>query len=354
VTASHSAGSSSAQSAPTQPVAAGGSVPAQCASGGSYLWANLATCGWPSATNTGYRLSACGGSLSPSTLTANANGVIRISQDNLTISCQNISGCLYIDATNVKISDSKVTACDGTKLANDPYMSSDSAANGTGTVKIADGASANLDHNEFNGRNLVHACIWHGGEEMTATFNNCYGMNDGIFSWADTGYSPTSGDHFTITDNYLHGFTTATSNGHIDGYQTEGAANGLIRHNTIDVTQNQDSTIAIWNSLKSSANITIDNNLLAGGGFAVYAEDYSPSEASPSGGYSVTNIQITNNKFSTFHYGCVGGWGTWYYRPSLLYGGGPTDGWRRSGNVVLETGENIDAGNPHNGGSLCS
>ena len=30
------------------------------------------------------------------------------------------------------------------------------------------------------------------------------------------------------------------------------------------------------------------------------------------------------------------------------------DGWRRSGNTVLESGEAIDAGNPHTGGRLCT
>ena len=33
---------------------------------------------------------------------------------------------------------------------------------------------------------------------------------------------------------------------------------------------------------------------------------------------------------------------------------GPTDGWKRTGNTVIETGENIDNGNPHlSNGSVC-
>ena len=127
-----------------------------------------------------------------------------------------------------------------------------------------------------------------------------------------------------------------------------GRANGVIRHNTIDVTQDQTSAIAIWNSRKSSDNIVVDDNLLAGGGFTVYAEDYSPSEASPAGGYSVTNVSFTNNRFSTVHYSCVGYWGVWYPR------GAPSDGWRRSGNVVLETGQKIDSANPTTNGRTCN
>ena len=183
---------------------------------------------------------------------------------------------------------------------------------------------------------------------MVATGNECVGVNDGIFSWAtQTGVDGT-GDNFRIEGNWLHAFTTQAANGHIDGYQTEGAKHGVIRHNTIDVSQDQDSTIAIWNGRKSTDDIVVDNNLLAGGGFAAYAEDYSPSEASPAGGYTVTNVSFTNNRFSTVHYGCVGYWGAWFPR------GAPSDGWKRTGNTVLETGQKIDTGNPTNNGAPCN
>ena len=80
-----------------------------------------------------------------------------------------------------------------------------------------------------------------------------------------------------------------------------------------------------------------------------------PSEASPVGGNTVTNINFTNNKFSRRAANCVGNFGVWFYRSSWTpYFGGPTDGWHRSGNVVIETGESVDAGNPHVNGVLCS
>ena len=47
----------------------GGGVPAQCANGGNYLWANLALCGWPDASNKRYVLSECSYALTSSTLT---------------------------------------------------------------------------------------------------------------------------------------------------------------------------------------------------------------------------------------------------------------------------------------------
>jgi hypothetical protein len=34
--------------------------------------------------------------------------------------------------------------------------------------------------------------------------------------------------------------------------------------------------------------------------------------------------------------------------------GAPSDGWRRSGNVVLESGQNVDSGNSTSGGRACN
>ena len=190
---------------------------------------------------------------------------------------------------------------------------------------------------------------------MTVRAINCSGINDGIFSWADTRYSSTTGNNLTIADSYFHDFTTNAANGHIDGYQTEGASNGVISHNTYLMTSTADSAIAIWNSLKSSSNISVQGNLITGGGFSVYAEDYNPSDQSPVGGFVVTNITFTNNRFSMHAAGCVGQFGVWFYRAGWApLRGGPTDGWRRSGNSVLETGENLDNSNPHSGGVLCT
>ena len=61
----------------------------------------------------------------------------------------------------------------------------------------------------------------------------------------------------------------------------KGASNGVIRHNVFYISQGQNAAVAIWNSLRSSDNILVDNNLAAGSGFLMYAEDYHPSEQTP-------------------------------------------------------------------------
>ena len=206
-------------------------------------------------------------------LTSNVGVVTRtipITVDDTVINCQDIVGSLDIRAKRVVVKNSRVRFDGG-------------GANGSSVITIQDGADATIDHVEMNGSNHTHACVWHQGTKMASHYVNCYGVNDGIFSWADTGYSQTTGDWFTIDYSYFHDFTTNAANGHEDGYQTEGASHGIIRHNTYLMTTAADSAIAIWNGRRSSDDITVDNNLITGGGFAIYAEDYNPTRHCPGG-----------------------------------------------------------------------
>ncbi|WP_436640912.1 right-handed parallel beta-helix repeat-containing protein [Microbaculum sp. FT89] len=291
--------------------------PAAAAKCTTAVWKNLEACGWPGARNTGKRRG----------IKLKRTRTRTITKDNTVIRGERIApDGLVIDAKNVRIRNSTIIKRSG--------------GNGSGVIKILPGASAKIIRTRLNGRGATHAGIWYEGARLVARGNNILGVNDGIFVW--------DANNFVIKGNYLHNFTENAGNGHVDGFQTEGASNGIIRHNTFNVTQDQTSAIAIWNGRRNSSDILVENNLLAGGGFTVYAQDYSPSEDNPQGGYSVTNIRFLNNKFSTVNYPCVGYWGVWFSR------GEPTDGWQRSGNIVLETGRNIDSQNPPKpGGGRC-
>ena len=289
------------------------------------MWANLAACGWPGPGNTGY----------PAGQTFVSKSAVVVTADNTVIDGWKVTGGIQVRAKNVTIRNSWVTMSAG-------------GTSGTGVININPGASATIERSTIDGLNATHTCIWHEGTSMKAVGNDCKGANDGIFMWATTPGRDGAGDNFTITDNWLHGFTTAAANGHVDAIQTEGAKVGVIRHNSIDVAQSQTSAIALWNSRKNVDNVVVDRNLMQGGGFVAYAEDYSPSEANPAGGYTVTRVSFTNNVFSSARYGCVGYWGVWFPR------GAPSDGWNRSGNYVLETGQKVDSGNPTNKGQPCN
>ncbi len=294
------------------------------------VWHHLEACGWAGPENTGYPAGAV--------LKATTGRTITV--DDTVIDGEKITGALRIAAKNVTIKNSWI-------ISDFSNLGAGRLLNGTGVITIEPGANATILHCTLDGSNATHAGIWHAGTSMTAIANNIYQVNDGIFSWSDRS-SPTAGWNVTIQDNYLHDFTTLAANGHIDGYQTEGASHGIIRHNTFYITQPQNAAVSIWNSMRDSDDFLIDNNLAAGSGFLMYAEDYSPSEQNPGGGYSVTNIVHTNNRFSTALYPCAGYYGVWYQR------GVPTDGWHRSGNMILETGERIDFSNPHVNGRRCN
>lgn len=311
-------------------------VPAQCSLGGSYLWSNLEVCGWPGPFNTGV---AAGTTMSMYT------GPTTISSSNTIVDGKQINGSLIINAQNVTIKNSLISY-------------SGSGGGGSGAIKILSGASAIIDRVEINGNGAVHTCIWHEGSSATITYVKCHDIEDGVFSWAATG-NASSGNNLTMENSYVYNLNATESNGHWDGYQTEGAANITLRHNTFRTLPEGTSAIAFWNSHKTTDNVLVEDNLIKGGGFSIYAHDYNPSETSPVGGYSVTNARFLNNKFSNVDSGCVGAYGVWYFRSSLPYQGGPTGNWGangnvRSGNKVIETGASVDSGNPTVNGIVCS
>ena len=305
------------------------------------VWSTLEECGFPGPDNTGPNPASCpGGTLIE--MGSSSMPTIELDKDGALFECVNLRGRLRVTAKNVVIRNSRVTYDSGKKGGS---------ANATAAIFLEDGASARVERVEIDGLEGSHACIWHQGTSLAVRYVNCHGVDDGIFTWAS---SDTAGDEFTIEDSYFHDLTPLTANGHMDGFQTEGAKNGVIRHNTYDMSAEGTSAIAIWNSLKSSSNLLIEGNLIAGGAAAIYAEDYDPSEQNPEGGNAVSAVRFVDNKFSTRVSPCVGKYFVWFARPQLLYGGGPTDGWNRSGNVVLETNESVDDGNPHVNGRLCN
>lgn len=266
-----------------------------------------------------------------------ASGSKNITTNGTVIDSLNLTGSITVDAQNVTIKNTKINY-------------SGSGGGGSGAIKILSNATVTIDHVEVDGKSAVHACVWHEGASMNLTYLNCHDVEDGVFSWAATG-TASSGNNFLLENSYITRLNAVESNGHWDGYQTEGAVNGVIRHNNFDVDENASGSISIWNGQKNTDNILVENNLVAGGGFSIYAEDYHPSEANPVGGYTMTNVRFLNNKFTNKYSSCIGSYGVWFYRANLAYHGGPTGDWGangnvRSGNTILETGFNLDNGNP--------
>ena len=91
-----------------------------------------------------------------------------------------------------------------------------------------------------------------------------------------------------IQDNYIHDLK-ATQAPHYDGIQLDGGvSNVIIRHNTVINDYGQTSAVMIDNYFGPISNITVDNNLLVGGGYTIYVDGQF-------NGGSITGVSITNN-----------------------------------------------------------
>lgn len=261
--------------------------PEQCLNGGKYMWENLEKCGWPGVNNTGVNISECPNGLT--TLGSSTKSITTINTENTTIECKEVKGSLNIAAQNVTIKNSKLSYDAG----------GGESVGGSGVIKILDDASATIEQVELDGMNRTHACIFNLGVKgdtlkysMIVRKINCHNASDGIFSWYSAPGSkypskyPNTASDFIIEDSYLHDFTEGAANGHIDGYQSQGTSNGIIRRNTFNVSIRPgdthviggglNSVMAIWNVSNNVTNYEVSNNLISGGNFAIYVYDRHP------------------------------------------------------------------------------
>ncbi|GII64087.1 hypothetical protein Skr01_41720 [Sphaerisporangium krabiense] len=137
-------------------------------------------------------------------------------------------------------------------------------------------------------------------------------------------------DHGLIEDSYLHDFKEFPGD-HVTGPQANGSPQkGLsltIRHNTILNQLSQTSAISLYQDFSRAHDVLIENNLLGGGGYAIYGG--AGKFGTP------TNIKILNNVFTRRLFPKGGFWGPiTYFEPK-------GEGNRFEGNVWEDTREAI-------------
>ena len=209
--------------------------------------------GYPSALNTGPT-----GVLTPASY-------VRSSANNQIIENLDIFGGVYVTHDNVTIRNCRI-------ISNTPYhvihLDLNSNPDLTMTVEDCEIDGMNISVNGILGAGLFQR-------------NNIHGIQNGI----------NSGDA-TIIDNYIHALGATGGEPHYDGVECNGAPNGMtISHNTIFVVQPQTAAIMLNNQFGGINNVTVNDNLIAGGGYTVYVDN--TKSASPVDG---ATILITNNK----------------------------------------------------------
>jgi hypothetical protein len=249
---------------------------------------------WPSAANTGVPAgitltTVTSTSRLPAGVTINRYGDLIVDAPGVVLSGFDIRGSVYINAANVTLINSKVTA------------------GGDYVIRIASGVTGTLVQNTtIDGTGSGPEGSKGIAGSGTFIANNISNVEDGIFLLGDK--------DTLIQDNYIHDLKAAGSP-HYDGIQIEGSvSNVIIRHNTVINDYGQTSALMIDNYFGPISNITVDNNLLVGGGYTIYVDGQF-------NGGSITGVSITDNHMGRGHWGITN-----FNRTSPVYTGNVNDG----------------------------
>ena len=253
--------------------------------------------GWPGPGNTGVR---AGVTLTPS-------GSITVNQDGAVISNLEVRGTIYVNADNVTIRNVRVIAQNpGDLMINVGY----------------DHSGILIEDCEIDGRGIAFRGVGFDGYTM----RRC--------DVHHVGHGAVTERNVVVEDNYIHDLVEGPSGDwHTDGIIMSIGHNVVIRHNSISNPLTQTSAIGIWAEIGNINDVLVENNLLSGGGFVVYALDQ---------GFTMSNVRFRDNWISTrdWRSGTTGGpgggyYGVWY--PDFARGAS------ESGTIWYETGAGVDA-----------
>lgn len=245
---------------------------------------NVAAAGaWPDASNTG---------CPPGITLTRQDSPYQINTPGVTVQSMDFRAPVYINANDVTLQNCKLTALDWV------------------LVKIGQNVTgATVQNCTLNGLGTQNAGC--NAIQGTGTFlkNNIFNVDNGI---AIDGFAPT-----LIKDNYIHDLLAGgAAEPHYDGIQIDGGglSNITIEHNTIICDHDQTSAIMMSNYWGTLDRVTVNNNILAGGGYCIYC-------TAQFGAAAITNIAITNNHFKR------GKWGTHTFtRTNPTFTGNVNDG----------------------------
>jgi hypothetical protein len=136
------------------------------------------------------------------------------------------------------------------------------------------------------------------GGSFVATRIEVTGVEDGV----------RLADDCVLTDSYVHGLE-GDRDSHFDAVTADGATGWRIEHNTILNPHPQTGAVWVGDARYGPSEGEVRDNLLAGGGYTVYA-----------GPGTGAGIRVTGNAFSTRYHRRSGHWG-------------PSTGWEPEGNT---------------------
>jgi hypothetical protein len=294
---SHQASSPSAGSAP----------------GGRRCLAVSHACGYPDATNSGVpsgmTLKTVPGQVSsgPGWAYSAASQEVDVTGNGAVLTGLNIPYNLNIKASNVTVNDSKIVT------------------SGSFGVDMRHTAGVTIENSTISGANATSGRVNYAVTDIYGDSTGTVVKNDDISAFR----TAVQLDAGTVTGNYIHdpGYITGD---HTNGVFANGGASQLtITDNTILNSRNQTDAINLDTEQGTGpvSNKTIENNLLAGGGYCIYGGNVY--------GHTTSNILIENNRFGQTYYPKGGLYGPVAYysttQPGNVWSGNT---WTSSGKLL--------------------
>ncbi|HEY7147246.1 MAG TPA: hypothetical protein VH637_23615 [Streptosporangiaceae bacterium] len=316
--AAPAAASASTQAGAAYPRPAAGlataTVPLNCAQ-------HPSACGYPDGTNTGLPPELVLKRVPEQVSSGpgwkfDSRGWVTVSGNGAVLSGLYIPWNVNVTASDVTIKDDRITH-PVTGLENPKY---DDIA-----ITLRHTSNVTVEHDLITGLNPGEHRLASGVKDVFGDSTGIKVLHNNIFNCA-TSVQLESG---LVSDNYIHdtGFHTGD---HVNGVTSNGGKTGLltVQHNTILVDRDQTDAVGLFEDFGIQANRVITNNLLAGGGYAVYGGEKA-------GGPVTNHIVISHNRFSRIFFPNGGRYGpVAYFNPA-----GTGNSW--TGNFWDDTGQVI-------------
>jgi hypothetical protein len=262
-------------------------------------------CGYPDETNSGVlqtdRLIDVPGDVTSGTgWEVDPRGWISVNKDGAVIDGITTTLSIDVSANNAIISNSRIT------------VSGD-----TWAIVTRDTTDVTIQNNE------ISSPVAEGPQRLLVGIKDINGGSSGLKVVGNNIFHTATGvqiDSGLIEDNYIHdlGFNEGD---HVNGTTSNAGIVPLtIRHNTVLNPLSQTDAISLFQDFGPQANRLIEDNLIAGGSYTLYAGANEGKEA------TATNIRVVNNRFSQIYFPKGGDFG-----PGNAYA--PSSGNEWSGNV---------------------
>lgn len=225
---------------------------------------------------------------------------IHVTGDGAVLSRLAVAGCIEIYADNVTISDVDIKV--------------DGDGEGWG-IGVRGKVGATIEDTTIAPATPGHQ-LQVGIKDLTGSSTLTILRND-ISGWS-TGIQVSRG---LVEDNYVHD-PVYRAGDHTNGFTDDGGrydGTMIVRHNTFLNTQDQADAISFFEDFGYVQNVVVENNLIAGGSYSLYAGHND-------GGPATNHIVITGNHFSTRYFSLGGTFG-----PACCFDHGVGNVW--SGNV---------------------